>query len=235
MATAVAIGAVGMGGLLLPEEAHARIIYHPTLKRVEPLSCQIVRYPLCRGTVNIDFNNDGVPDVALTNSIGGTSSLFSATLQAKGLGSNEVLQTVHREGCTSRSSAAVFNPGQRIGPNERFAAKGLMSLVGYSEGSSLKCGEWANKTGKYLGFKLTIDGETHYGWARVTVRAGSFGNHIGATLTGYAYETVPNVPIAAGAEGGTVSELDAKPTDQATLGALARGAAVLPLWRTDRK
>jgi hypothetical protein len=46
---------------------------------------------------------------------------------------------------------------------------------------------------------------------------------------------VPDVPIAAGAEGGAVSELDPEPADHATLGALAMGAASLPLWRADRK
>jgi hypothetical protein len=235
VAAAVAIGAVGMGSLLLPEEAHARIIYHPTLKRVEPLSCNMVRYPMCHGTVNIDFNNDGIPDAALINTVGGTLSLFYATLRAKGLGSNQVLQTVHVEGCSSMNSAAVLNPGQQIGPGQQFLPKGIMSLVGFSEGSSLMCGAWTNKTGKYLGFKLTIDGETHYGWARVTVRAGSFDNHIGATLTGYAFETVPNVPIAAGAQGGEVSEFNPEPIEPATLGALAGGAASLPLWRSDRK
>jgi hypothetical protein len=234
LATALAMSAVGMGTLFLPEEAHARIIYTPTLKRVEPFPCHV--NPLfCRGTVDIDFNNDGVPEIALTNFASGISSVFYARLHAVGQGSNRVLETTAK-GCGG--SAAVLNLGQEIGPSGQFLTRGLMSgLSMRSQGTTYMCGQWPNKTGKFLGFKLTIDGETHYGWARITERAGSaYGSYIGATLTGYAYETVPDVPIAAGAEGGAISELDAEPTDNvkaranpssvtnphlATLGALA--------------
>jgi hypothetical protein len=39
-----------------------------------------------------------------------------------------------------------------------------------------------------------INGETHFGWARLNVTAAA-GANIKATLTGYAYETVPDKPI----------------------------------------
>jgi hypothetical protein len=41
----------------------------------------------------------------------------------------------------------------------------------------------------YLGLKFVIKGKTHYGWARLAVSAQRF--VVTATLTRYAYETVP--------------------------------------------
>jgi len=48
-------------------------------------------------------------------------------------------------------------------------------------------------------------GRTHYGWARLTVR-GNPNSKIFATLTGYAYETVPNTNQSsrAGRKGQTI-------------------------------
>jgi len=85
-----------------------------------------------------------------------------------------------------------------------------------------------------------IDGEVHYGWARLN--AGLLQNQFGiqAVLTGYAYETVPNKPIIAGA----TRDTDAVPETPdaaltvptpapATLGALALGAPGLSIWRRE--
>ena len=73
--------------------------------------------------------------------------------------------------------------------------------------------------------KFTINGKVHYGWARLSVTnlKGKF--RITATLTGYAYETIPNKPIIAGKTKGP--DVIALP---ATLGHLARGSG-LSAWR----
>jgi hypothetical protein len=84
--------------------------------------------------------------------------------------------------------------------------------------------------------KFLIKGQVHYGWARLTL---TVKYPISATLTGYAYETVPNKAIVTGktqgpdAEGPDVEQIE--PTaDQGTrsdlpqpasLGMLALGAA----------
>ena len=41
----------------------------------------------------------------------------------------------------------------------------------------------------YLGLKFTIRGKIHFGWARVKVDTQQ--KPFSATLTGYAYETIP--------------------------------------------
>ncbi|HXC42177.1 MAG TPA: hypothetical protein VNY51_01495 [Candidatus Dormibacteraeota bacterium] len=53
-----------------------------------------------------------------------------------------------------------------------------------------------------------------------------------ALLTGYAYETEPNMPITTGKLSGT-DELGAVERPEATLGALALGSMGLDAWRRD--
>jgi hypothetical protein len=98
-------------------------------------------------------------------------------------------------------------------------------------GSTSK-GAFKHVTDKYLGVRFLIDGQMHEGWVRLTMKQ-SFGD-ISGTITGYAYDTVPNeTGLAAGQirsrEDATEAPEDAaKP---ATLGMLGLGAAGLELWR----
>jgi hypothetical protein len=61
-------------------------------------------------------------------------------------------------------------------------------------------GPWYLKRGTatgYLGLSFQLNGETYYGWAQLSVNKKS-GKGITATLTGYAYEAIPGMPINAG-------------------------------------
>ena len=102
-------------------------------------------------------------------------------------------------------------------------------------------GQWINGgkgvKNRYLGIAFVIKGRIHYGWARITVTPGK---NFQATLTGYAYETIPKKPIIAGQKHGTedrIQDLNAsltRPTSRrSTLGMLALGAPALPIWRRE--
>ena len=80
----------------------------------------------------------------------------------------------------------------------------------YSDG-----GPWYNVPNRYLGLKFYVKGKAHYGWARLKTTA------CHATLTGYAYETIPNKPIITGKTKGP----DVITVQPGGLGALAPGAA----------
>jgi hypothetical protein len=82
---------------------------------------------------------------------------------------------------------------------------------------------WQGLKNRYLGFRFAIKNKAHYGWARVSVSAWPFA----ATLTGYAYETIPNKPIIAGKTKGT----DVVTVQPASLGHLVIGASAIPAWR----
>jgi len=90
--------------------------------------------------------------------------------------------------------------------------------------------------GPYLGLKFTVGGQVYYGWARVEVNRQT-PLRITATLTGYAYETIPNRPILTGMKKGTlddnaeVESSAAQVPEPASLGRLAQGASGVPAWR----
>jgi hypothetical protein len=94
----------------------------------------------------------------------------------------------------------------------------------------LRCKFGEVSRGAYLGLKFVINGVTHYGWAHV-----SKVDHNQATLTGYAYETVPNTALATGKTSGpVVANAGMEPLSSghpATLGSLAQGSRGLAVWR----
>lgn len=107
-------------------------------------------------------------------------------------------------------------------------------------------GYWGgNPKNRYLGVKFQLNGQTHYGWIRLTVTSNLKLNKptLEATITGYAYETVANKPILAGtakaaaAAAKPASELGTPQNIQQkrgpSLGMLATGSEALPLWRRE--
>jgi len=127
------------------------------------------------------------------------------------------------------SGASALRYGARIGPKKskffvRFPmmAMEVFARVG-SEYSDI--GPWVRKNkgleNRYLGLKFIVDGEVHYGWARlsVTLSHRPVYEGVSATLTGYAYETIPDKTIVAGRTTGR----DVVKVPPGTLGSLARG------------
>jgi hypothetical protein len=106
----------------------------------------------------------------------------------------------------------------------------MESCAGRSDQSVFSVGEWHNVKTRYLGLAFSIQGQIHYGWARLNVNQD--GCVITAVLTGYAYETVPGKPIITGKTSGPseVSETERMPP---TLGLLAKGSIRLDAWRRD--
>jgi hypothetical protein len=101
-------------------------------------------------------------------------------------------------------------------------------------------GRWRNVTNRYIGARFQVNGQFHYGWARLNVRVVSKNScEIVATLTGYAYETVPNRPIIAGktqsadAKRPAHASLKTNTPEPATLGVLALGSPGLSIWRRE--
>ncbi len=75
-------------------------------------------------------------------------------------------------------------------PNEIFLA--------YYAGASMTGGAFINQE-SYLPLEFEIGSQTHYGWLRIAVNA----NSTEFTIKDFAYENVPNTPIAAGDNGET--------------------------------
>jgi hypothetical protein len=216
---ALAASAAGVGVLALAQPAEARIVYTPTHHVIGK-----------DGHFNLDLNHDGITDFTLVNSYvsqGGHSDFLNVNPVAGNGAEGKWVPPLYY--------AYALNRGAEIGPKDAFPGR-LMAVVGsggYSQGS------WRNVTNKYLGLEFQIHGKTHYGWARLSVQIR--GLIVIGTLTGYAYETVPDKPIVAGKTSGPDEEspagqadpaaFDAPAPEPATLGLLAMGWPELPVWR----
>jgi hypothetical protein len=205
---AIAAGAAGVGVLALAKPAEARIIYTPANQ-------------LC--PCKLDLNHGGTVDFIIHSHY----FPFTHSMLVEAASGNAVVGTL--TSMEPISWAAALKQGSRIGRSRRFFSHGsygqAMAEVSYNSsgpGTWIR-GPWVNVKNRYLGVRFQVRGKTHYGWARLTVHVGSGnGLPITATLTGYAYETIPNKPIIAGQEHGK---------DEATLGHLATGASAIPAWR----
>jgi hypothetical protein len=120
-------------------------------------------------------------------------------------------------------AAAALPRGAVIGPGKPFNANA--NCMALDEGG-FYLGPWADVRDHYLGFAFVIDGQIHFGWARLSMKYFTCFGCI-EWIEGYAYETIPGKPIIAG-DTGQSTQSSAQP---ATLGALAAGAPALSLWR----
>jgi len=213
--------AAGVSVLALAGPSEAKVIYTETY--------QVTQSGL---PLYIDVNNDGIKDFVLrTMFYRGTSGL-QVGLDASGFrnASNVVAgRRYSSSGGYFFSAASALRAGGQIGPKGNFSvhlpfmAEEVFKKDAGSQYSDL--GPWAGKgkgvTDRYLGLKFVIDGEVHYGWARLSVTLGHHrqSGDVTGTLTGYAYETVPDKAIVAGKIAGS----DVITVQPETLGGLALG------------
>jgi hypothetical protein len=261
---AIAAGAAGVGALALVPPSEARIVYtpaHVTLQNTKPFA--------------LDLNHDGNIDFYLVQHrqfLGRTHSASNLSVChelstalpycafSRSSTAPNALNAVATVIATSTIEAAALRAGAEIQRGRRFRNKKPV-LMGAGEFYQTTQGRmstqwiapWVNG-GKgiknhYLGLKFKIKGKFHFGWARLSVTTRQ--NSLTATLTGYAYETIPGQGIIAGQTNGT-DEIDnsveqskandpghgaslTSPTPDApqpaSLGMLALGVQGVQLWR----
>jgi len=202
IAYATVAAATGAGvGTALTQTADAEVIYTPAHVVI------ILRTPY-----NLDLNHDGAADFLLEENAGCDYSDCYETLNVRPTGAGSFVSLGHGP------NVPALPRGTRIGPKKRFGSFiGLMAgdAVTFPGYRTFPYGLWANVKNRYLGLRFNTKGSTHYGWARLSVNVQ---DHFTATVTGYAYETIPDKPIIAGFRGG--------PTQTgASLGHLALGTA----------
>ncbi len=144
------------------------------------------------------------------------------------------------------SSALPLVRGAKIGPSAQFSSVNFANIEESQNGGRQFSGLWGvTSKNRFLGVKFLINGETHYGWIRLTVNTDKNGL-LAATITGYAYETVANKPILAGVAGTAAAAADKPAAELQTprntqgkngpsLGMLASGSEAVPLWRREEK
>jgi len=221
---AISATAAGVSLLALAQPADAKIVYTPTHVVISPYGVHLY---------DLDLSHNGETDFVLQTKFYSTTNQSAGTqrLIASGVGGNGL-----------ENYAEPLKAGKSVGPHKKFENRGVMASAFESAGgSTIVRGPWANVNNQYLGLKFKLKGQIHYGWARLTVQVDKEIFYLKATLTGYAYETIPNKLIIAGDTKGVdnavpqpVAISGRTPTQgAATLGALAMGSPGLSIWRRE--
>jgi hypothetical protein len=192
--------------LALAQPAEAKIIYIKTHHIIGPGQ-----------HYHLDLNHDGRSDFRFRDFTRcGTDTcrtLLTATRAAIGNG------IVGYNSIDGIRWASALRKGKLIGNAGHFYPQRYIgSLI---TGSLLRPGPWYDTGNRYLGLKFQIHGQTHYAWARLRIKVtqGYPTGSIVGTLTGYAYETIPNKPIIAG----KITGPDVIALEPGSLGRLALG------------
>jgi hypothetical protein len=238
----LAAAAAGVSILAVATPAESEVV-------VTNKTIQIPLANLGHGGVDISFQNNGVNDLKLVLSsfsvFGNNGNSLKAVNASEGQG-------VLGQHSSRVNNALALAKGARIGAGRYFVpgpGKGTYFSYGRSaarlagthtssfESGHTVDGPWAgdDKTA-YLGVQFLIDGETHYGWVRLTVST-TTPRRSSATILAYAYETEAGKPIFAGETEGPTAEVQApenmRKQPGPALGMLAAGAEGLPLWRRE--
>jgi hypothetical protein len=227
LAYTAAASAAGVGMLAMAQPAQGKVMYTPG------------NIPIVQNgaLLALDLNNDGTADFEFKNFYYVTHGLGGASLKIAPAQQANEIWGVQSHG---KSCATALPVRTKVGSKGNFGpSPNGVFMAGVNLGNSTHTGfaycPWDGVETAYLGLKFVVNGETHYGWARVKFVAPSFFNS--ATLSGYAYETVPNRPIVTGQTTGTdetsigdevlPARVSLSAPAPAGLGVLATGAAGL--------
>jgi hypothetical protein len=219
-AYALGATAAGVGVLAIVPHATAEIVYTSVHHQIQPN----------RGGNGffLDLNHDGINDFLIVNFYSTTSAILNVWVSPEQVG-NEIFSN-------GAGYAAAIPAGVTIGSNGRFHPAQSLGMANDDFGIGNCEGPWKEARNKYLGLKFEINGEFHFGWARLSVTCFTPAA-ARVLLTGYAYETVANQPILTGQVSGTSEQSSLTPPaasqSKFQLGLLAEGYRGLAAWRRE--
>ena len=194
--------------------------------------------------VHLSLANNGVNDLS-----------FTLTQDSFGPGRTLLVNAVNKNTDGIMMGGGWDPYAQALGQNAKIGASapffwydGLVELSASSGANKYCKGYWGtnlthlyigcgNPKNKYMGVEFRLNGKTHYGWVRLNIKTTSNPNGpaLTATITEYAYESVANKTIKAGATT-SATEVPAENTQKQvgpSLGMLAAGSEGRPLWRRE--
>jgi hypothetical protein len=246
---ALSATAAGVSWLALAQPSEAKIVYTPAKVRLQ------LGQPYA-----LDLNHDGIVDFFLLYQRESSATYLRAChrfstdtmrrgvrevdcwLSATGTNAQNAIRVTESK---NRLWGAALHPGVKIQHGDRFLSQTAVDMASIlTSGSYL--GPWLyggkGVKNRYLGIKFKIHGSFHFGWARITLKTGIRGQAFRATLSGYAYETIPDKAIIAGATKDPAEDPQPAPASlnthtggSASLGVLALGAPGLSIWRREQR
>ena len=184
----VALTPVAHAGVVYTEIDPDTTLFSGEVLQIDMDGDQIVDFSLAPtiityayGTGSVVFNiNYALAFVRPGNAIAGSTSTFTTSG-----GSTLTFQIPY-----------ALNPGISVGSSMSFNSNTEPHTLGaFISGYYTLVGNFNNVTDKFLGVRFLINGNTHYGWIRLDVQMSGAGAP-NISVKGYAYEDVPNTPIA---------------------------------------
>jgi hypothetical protein len=176
-------------------------------------------------TVDLDLNGDAVVDFQFQN-VFLPGVVDERRLQLLTMGTNTAA-TFSGGSDTKSLAAGVVIPDEVVDPlglGGTFVG-GPQTLAGATEGGGA-FGFWFDAVNEFVALEFDIAGQSHYGWARLSVSGSSDVNTAGtATLHDWAYESIPGAQIRTG---------QTAVPEPGSLGLLALGAVGLAAYRRRR-
>lgn len=155
-------------------------------------------YGMGQGPRAIDMNSDSAPDFALQMASNTSSGWYVGMITPY---------------ATSQAANDAIGVSNLIGYAYALSTSYMISAAGVfiaSDSRFVIASDWGGNpygyftsTPAYMGVRFNVGSNTHYGWIRLS---GTNGGTVTATLYDYAYESTPNVGIAAGDMGVGISE-----------------------------
>ncbi len=232
----LAASAAGVSVLALAQPAQSEVVITKKTVPIPPSTF-----------VGISFTNSGINDFSffLSATFSSVSTMLDGdNLSMRSLKNGKGVVGTHPSGAIRPDVSAPVR-GAKIGPSANFVSSVVgdfgvtveRSFIPHGGGTKQFVGTWGgNPKNRYVGVRFLINGETHYGWVRLTVTT-SPDKFISATITAYAYETVANQPLQAGTGEAPTAEIQVPENIQNQagpwLGMLALGADGLPRWRRE--
>jgi hypothetical protein len=148
---ALAASVAGVAALALAPPASAQIVFTPAHEMIGSGE-----------RLFIDLNHDGINDVMIREIPSTNPCCFpSNSVQAVPAPSRGAIQLGNFYG-----GAAPLPAGALIGGGFRFNTLAV-NMMYATDTYGMRYGSWADAPPSFLGIRFKIDGETHYGWARL--------------------------------------------------------------------
>lgn len=148
----------------------------------------------------LDFNNDGELEFAIT-STGFDVTFENCYITFTWSENGSCIWTVGSMSTGDWDAVYSVPLNTPIGPNSNWASQGDAMIINmYNRTSWLPINQDA-----YIGFRILLNGNVHYGWAKVRVTGDATSGYV-ATWQQCAYATTPNTPIMAGSLSTQLSE-----------------------------
>lgn len=172
-------------------------------------------------TINWDIDNDGTNDFSFSKTTSSSTVSYS-TARMQDLGDARVAGGFKKLSSGDKLGTALDGLSFSPGTQSRALMHDYSGTI--SIGGSLYAGDWSVGDTGYFGFKFTSSGNTHYGWAEMTLSSSS----LQATINEAWYNDTPDGAV-------TVGVIPEPAEFGLGLGALALGAVGLRRMRHNRK